>query len=63
MVRRDPLGALRSGDRQLEIQESYLLTLPATSTNGDQFIRAAEINLLDDDGLAKDGRTKWKRPS
>ena len=61
MVRCDPLGAVRTGDRQLEIQQSYLLTLPAASTNGDQFIRTAEINLLDDYGLAKDGRAKWKR--
>ena len=60
-VRRDSLGALRSGNRKLEIQQSHLLTLPAASTHGDQFIRAAEINLLDDYGLAKDGRTKWKR--
>jgi hypothetical protein len=61
VVRRDPLGAFGTGDRQLEIQQSYLLTLPAASTNGDQFIRAAEIDRLDDHGLAKDGRTKWKR--
>ena len=60
LVRRDPLGAVRSGDRQLEIQQSHLLSLPAASTDGDQFIRAAEVNLLHDYGLAKDGRTTWK---
>jgi hypothetical protein len=59
VVRRDPLGALRSGDRQLEIQQAHLLTLSAASTHGDQFIRAAEINLLDDYGLA--GRYQMKR--
>jgi hypothetical protein len=53
-VRRDPLGALRSGHRQIEIQQSYLQTLPAASTNSEQFIRVAEIDLLDDHGLAKD---------
>ena len=60
-VRRDPLGALRSGDRQFQIQQSQLLTLSAASTDGDQFIRVAEIDLLDDHGLAQNGRTKWQR--
>ena len=60
-VRRDPLGALRSGHRQIEIQQSYLQTLPAASTKSEQFIRVAEIDLLDDHGLAKDRRTKWQR--
>jgi ribonuclease Z len=61
VVRRDPLGALRSGDRQLQIHQSHVLTAPAASTNGDQFIRAAEIDLLDDRRLANDGRAKGKR--
>ena len=61
MVRREPLGAGRSGDRQIQIQQSYLMAFPAASTDGDQFIRVAEIDPLNEHGLAKNGRTKWKR--
>jgi hypothetical protein len=61
VVRGDPLGALRLGDRQLEIQQSHLQTLPAASTTGNQFICAAEIDLLDGHGLASDDRTKRQR--
>jgi hypothetical protein len=33
------------------------MALPAASPDGDQFVRVAEIDLLDDHGLAKTGGT------